>query len=121
MQLSNNIQALIPVLPSSDISRDVDWYNQMLGFQAIYIEDGYAVLGRDAFRIHLQWHANTVTDPIVGSFLKIVVQDIQLSFDHFSGPLQLKPEQLQRHTPWNTHEFGCYDLNKNAIVFVQFL
>lgn len=27
-------------------------------------------------------------------------------------------DNLRLHTPWNTNEFGIYDLNKNAIFFV---
>ncbi len=28
-------------------------------------------------------------------------------------------DKLRLNTPWKTHEFGFFDLNKNAIFFVQ--
>ena len=106
-------------MPTSDLARDIKWYEDFLGFELTYEEKGYAVLHRDGQWVHLQWHADTVDDPLLGgSVLKIFVKDIHLIFDEMLSRGSVKKDKLRMHTPWGTHEFGLYDLNKNAIFFV---
>ncbi|MEM7511998.1 MAG: hypothetical protein AAF388_13775 [Bacteroidota bacterium] len=44
---------------------------------------------------------------------------IQPLFKEFVERGTVPPEKLRMNTPWGTHEFGFYDLNKNAIFIVQ--
>ena len=115
-----NFLHLTPVLPSSDIERDVNWYDKHLGFVKTYEEEGYVVLCRDQQWIHLQWHADTPEDPLLGgSVLKIFVREIDTIFEEMVKKGSVDSDKLRRNTPWRTHEFGLYDLNNNAIFFVQ--
>lgn len=66
----------------------------------------------------MQWHHNTDEDPIHGSVIKIFVDDIQFVFEDMTERGIVTKDKLRLHTPWNTNEFGFYDLNKNAIFFV---
>ncbi len=112
----------IPVLPSQNIERDVLWYLEKVGFTAVYQDKLYAVLQRDQLYIHLQWHADTIDDPLLGgSVVRIQVDDIQPVFLEFLAKDIVTKAKLQLNTPWNTNEFGFYDINNNAIFIVEFL
>lgn len=108
------------VLPSSDLERDVKWYAEYTGFAMRFSNDGYVGLYRDGMELHLQWHAGTQDDPVSGgSVVKFFVTKIDEVFKEFTERGTVKEHHLKKDTPWGTHEFGFYDLNKNAIFFVQ--
>jgi len=116
----NSFLEIIPVLPSAEISRDIAWYQKQAGFETIFADKGYALLKRDGFNLHLQWHADTVDDPLLGgSVIRISVKDIYPVFEEFVERGTVKREKLRLNTAWRTHEFGFYDLNKNAIFIAQ--
>ena len=115
-----NFRHITPVIPTSDLARDVAWYSEKLGFEKTFGSEGYAVLHRENQWIHLQWHADTAEDPLLGgSVLKIFVRDIDQIFQEMVTRGTVTEDRLRRDTPWGTHEFGLYDLNNNAIFFVQ--
>lgn len=109
-----------PVLPSQDIDRDVSWYERQMGFRLLHKDQMYAVMRRENICIHLQWHADTEKDPLPGgSVIKIFVRKVQPFFEEFVGRGMVTRDKLRMGTPWKTNEFGFYDLNGNAIFFVQ--
>lgn len=109
-----------PVLPSQDIDRDVAWYEAKVGFKLLHKDDMYAVMRRENLCIHLQWHADTEDDPLLGgSVMKIFVKNLQPIFEEFINRGTVKREKLRLNTPWKTNEFGFYDLNNNAIFIVE--
>lgn len=111
---------IIPVLPSADIKRDLVWYEEKTGFKMVFGDKMYAGLQRDQQEIHLQWHADTADDPLLGgSVIRIFVEDIHSIFEEFVKRGTVKPDKLRLNTAWGTHEFGFYDLNKNGIFWVQ--
>jgi hypothetical protein len=117
--MSNFIE-ITPVLPSQDIRRDIAWHQKHTGFEPFFGDAMYAGLKRDALCIHLQWHADTDEDPLLGgSVIKIFVKDIQPLYEEFIRRGTIKKEKLRMNTLWGTHEFGFYDLNNNAIFIVQ--
>jgi hypothetical protein len=111
---------VIPVLPSSDIARDVAWYLAKAGFESVWDDKMYAVLHREGLSIHLQWHADTSDDPLIGgSVVRIMVKNIRPLFDEFVQRGVVKADELILGTAWETNEFGFYDLNNNAILFTE--
>lgn len=111
---------MIPVLPSEDVKRDIKWYASQLGFELLFGDEMYCGLRRENMEIHLQWHANTEEDPIhEGSVIKLFVDKIEPFYEEFVERGTIPPEKLRRNTPWGTHEFGFFDLNRNAIFIVQ--
>lgn len=113
---------IIPVFPSQDIERDVNWYIKYAGFNCTFQGEMYAVLRRGAVGIHLQWHADTDEDPLLGgSVARIDVDNIYPIFQEFVEMKTVTEEQLKLKTAWNTNEFGFYDLNNNAIFITQAL
>lgn len=118
--MKTELLEISPVLPSQNIDRDVDWYKNHLGFKLLFKDKMYAVLKRDKFHIHLQWHADTNDDPLLGgSVIKIFVKNIQSIFQEFIERGTVKKDKLRLKTDWGTNEFGFYDLNNNAIFIVE--
>jgi hypothetical protein len=114
------LNCIVPVLPSSDILRDVEWYESKTGFKAKFADKMYAVLSRENIYLHLQWHADTESDPLLGgSVIRIDVQHIKLLFDEFVARGTVNKDAMKFNTPWNTNEFGFYDLNNNAIFLME--
>ena len=111
---------IIPVLPSADIARDVAWYQEKLGMTSDEVDSMYAVLYRDRFVLHLQWHADTPEDPLLGgSVVRVLVRNIQPLFEELVLRGTVKQEDFRTHTPWRTNEFGFFDLNRNAIFIME--
>ena len=111
---------IAPVLPSSDIERDLSWYRDKTGFTPLFSDKMYAVLIRENLSIHLQWHADTDDDPLLGgSVIRIFTQNIKPLFEEFVSRGTIEKESLRIKTAWNTNEFGFYDLNKNALFIVE--
>ena len=109
-----------PVLPSQDIERDVEWYEKQVGFDLLHKDKMYAVLRRANLCIHLQWHADTEDDPLLGgSVIKIFVNDLMPIFEEMVERGTIKKEKLKLSTAWKTNEFGFYDLNNNSVFFVE--
>lgn len=116
MEPGTILLGIIPVLPSSDIARDVTWYKEKTGFNPVFSDAMYAVLHRDGLSIHLQWHADTKNDPLLGgSVIRIFVKNIKPLFDEFVERGTVNKNKFVANTPWETNEFGFYDLNRNAI------
>jgi hypothetical protein len=111
---------IIPVLPSSNIERDVAWYKEKTGFQLGFNDNMYAVLYRENLCIHLQWHGDTKDDPLLGgSVIRINVKNIQPLFEEFVQRGTVTKDKFITNTPWRTNEFGFFDLNNNAIFIME--
>jgi hypothetical protein len=101
----------IPVIPSADINRDIAWYKEKTGFDLAFADDMYAVLYRGKLSLHLQWHADTEDDPLLGgSVVRIQVKNITPLFNEFVERGTISNDAFRMKTAW-----GTYDLNKNAI------
>lgn len=111
---------IIPVLPSADIARDIAWYKVKTGFEAYYSDNMYAVICREKLCIHLQWHADTQDDPLLGgSVIRIRVKNIGPLFQEFVERGTVNKDKFKANTPWQTNEFGFFDLNSNAIFIME--
>ena len=120
MAHETELKRVVPILPSSDIERDVAWYGKQAGFNVDWHDDSYAFIYRDNIILPLQWHAGTVDDPLLGgSAIRIFVDQIDPIFKEFVGMGTVNGNKLVKNTPWKTNEFGFYDLNKNSIHIVQ--
>ncbi|MCB0652271.1 MAG: glyoxalase/bleomycin resistance/extradiol dioxygenase family protein [Saprospiraceae bacterium] len=110
----------VPVLPSSDIERDLQWYAKHTGFEFVFGDHMFAGLQREQLSIFLQWHADTAEDPLLGgSVTRIFVKNIEPVFEEFVKRGTVGREKLRMNTPWGTHEFGFYDPNNNAVFIVE--
>lgn len=120
MEKATELLSVVPVLPSADVARDVKWYTEKLGFKIYFADKMYAMIYRENICIHLQWHADTPNDPLLGgSVIRISVNNIKPIFEEFVKSGIVKPGKLIENTPWKTTEFGFLDLNKNAIFIME--
>jgi hypothetical protein len=111
---------IIPVLPSADIARDLAWYKEKLGFQERFSDPMYAGMVRENIYIHLQWHAGTESDPLIGgSVARIVVKNIRPYFEELIRRGTVNAGAFSANTPWGTNEFNVMDLNRNAIFIME--
>jgi catechol 2,3-dioxygenase-like lactoylglutathione lyase family enzyme len=118
--MSTTFLHTVPVLPTTDIARDVRWYEEKLGLQVYFSDPMYAVLYRENLILHLQWHSDTVDDPLLGgSVVRVLVNNIQPLFEELVGRGTVERDQFKTNTPWKTNEFGFFDLNRNAIFFAE--
>lgn len=118
--MNTEFKNIIPVLPSGNIARDITWYKEKTGFIEFFSNRMYAVIYRDNLTIHLQWHADSDEDPLLGgSVIRIRVKNIRPLFNEFVQRQTIQPDAFKSNTPWNTNEFSFYDLNKNAIFIME--
>ena len=111
---------MVPVLPSMNIARDLAWYAEKTGFQVLFSDKMYAILQRENMLLHLQWHADTDDDPLLGgSVIRIRVRNIKPLFDEFVKRGTVTATSFSAKTAWGTNEFGFFDLNKNLIFIVE--
>ena len=116
----SSFKQIIPVIPTADMKRDLIWYAEKVGFNYAFGDGMYAGVKRENIEIHLQWHADNEDDPLLGgSVVKIFVEDIEPLFTEMVERGTVAEDSLRKNTAWGTHEFGFFDLNKNAIFFVE--
>lgn len=114
------LKQIEPVLPSSDIARDVEWHEKHSGFTPVWFDKMYAILKRKQLSIHLQWHADTDDDPLLGrSVIRIFTDYVKPLFDEFVKRGTVDNGTLILSTERGTDEFGFYDLSNNAIFIVE--
>jgi len=110
----------VPVLPSADIERDVKFYVDGLGFEKVFADTQYALLRRQNLELHLQWHADTLEDPLLGgSVVRLITTDVDKWFTVVSDRGVIRPNHIPKKTAWGTYEFGFFDLNKNSVFIVK--
>lgn len=122
----NNATKLLhisPVLASSDVSRDIQWYETKLGFKNVYdssaYSDGpidYVVLGRDQLFFHMQFQ---FPKDMTSTDLKFQVQNIEPLFDELIANGLIPPGKITRQTGWNTAEVSLFDPSGNRITFFE--
>jgi hypothetical protein len=123
--MNTDLISIIPVFPSSDVIRDIKWYEEKAGFKSVYDNrkdpfSHYAVLIRESLCIHLQWHADTADDPLLGgSVIRIYVKNIKTLFEEMMQKSVVQQKDFRTNTPWKTNEFGFFDLNHNAIFIME--
>lgn len=98
--MTSTFPGIAPVLPSTDIVRDVAWYRDKAGFEQVFGDKMYAMIHRENIRIHLQWHADTSDDSLPGgSVVRIFVKDIQSLFGEFVKRSTVAPDKTApQHT-----------------------
>lgn len=115
-----------PVLPSTDVARDIAWHTEKLGFREFFSNTDpkhnrvdYAVLGRQGLYLHLQFQWPDDMAQMNGSATRIQVENIGPLFKEFVERGSIAPDAFRENTPWGTNEFGLYDPNQNAIFFYE--
>jgi hypothetical protein len=105
--MKTELLKVIPVLPSQDIDRDTAWYREKVGFETYFSNTLYAVIYRKNIFLHLQWHADTEDDPLLGgSVIRILVKNIRPLFEELVKRGTIAEDKYTTNTAWGTNEFG---------------
>ncbi|MFK7772089.1 MAG: VOC family protein [Saprospiraceae bacterium] len=114
---------LSPVLASSNVPRDIEWYESKLGFKNVYDSSAYSegkidyvVLGRGGLFFHLQFQ---FPDDMTSTDLKFQVQNIAPLFEELAAHGLIPPGKITRKTSWNTSEVSLFDPSGNRITFFE--
>jgi catechol 2,3-dioxygenase-like lactoylglutathione lyase family enzyme len=120
---STKISHISPVLASSDVPRDIQWYTQKLGFSNVYdstnYQEGpadYVVLKKQQIFIHMQYQ---FPKDMTSTDLKFVVKDITPLFEEYIEAGVVSKEAMRYQTPWSTNEFSFFDLSGNRLTFLE--
>lgn len=112
-----------PVLASSDVARDIQWYSGKLGFQNVYdstqYQEGpvdYVVLGRQKLFFHMQFQ---FPEDVISTDVKFQVKNIEPLYDEFLKSGAITELNINRKTAWNTSECCFFDLNRNRLTFYE--
>ena len=128
----------IPALPVRDIAPAVAHYRDRLGFSALHVDEGFAVLQRDDARIHL-WRAGDESWPArddlperpvrsgAESFLagtascRIETEDVDGLYAELTAAGALHPVSRDgiTDTDFGTHEFAALGVDGNLIEFFR--
>jgi catechol 2,3-dioxygenase-like lactoylglutathione lyase family enzyme len=110
-------KTVIPKLPARDVKKAVAFYEQRLGFRAIFDYEGYAAVERDGLEIHL-WECH---DPTIAenTAFRLGVEDIEMLYDEFLGSGVIHPNGALEEKPWGGREFVILDLDGNGIFIFE--
>lgn len=131
-----NLGRTIPALPVLDITDAVTHYRDRLGFDAMYVDEGFAIMQRDDARIHL-WQAGDKSwfdraelrdHPVVSgaeSFLagtascRIEARDVDALYAELAptGVVHPASQDGVLRTDFGTREFAVLDIDGNLIEF----
>ena len=112
-----------PVLASSDVSRDIKWFETKLGFKNVYDSSAYSkgkidyvVLSRGGLFFHMQYQ---FPDDMTSTDLKFQVQNIEPLFEELTAQELIPPGKITLKTAWNTSEVSLFDPSGNRITFFE--
>ena len=115
--------SISPVLASANVTRDVEWYENKLGFKNVYdstrYQDGpmdYAVIAREKLFMHLQFQ---FPKDMINADIKFQVQNIEPLIEEYLTQGVLNPKHISKKTPWNTYEFSLFDPSGNRLTFLE--
>lgn len=114
---------MCPVLASSDVARDIRWYEEKLSFKNVFdstrYSDGpvdYVVLRRQKLILHLQYQ---FPEDMTSTDVRVEVKNIQPLYREYIAKGVIKEEAMRWKTPWGTNEFGLFDPSGNRLTFLE--
>ena len=112
-----------PVLASPDVSRDIGWYENKLGFKNVFDSSAYqkgtidyAVVGRQNLFLHLQFQ---YPKDMTSTDVRFQVEHIEQIIEEYITKELITSEKVNWKTAWGTKEFGVFDPSGNRISFFE--
>jgi catechol 2,3-dioxygenase-like lactoylglutathione lyase family enzyme len=124
-----------PAMPTQDVPVAIDFYKDVLGFESVHVESGFALLRRDRTTISL-WGATDegwrdgldLDKPVCSgaeSFIagtascSVEVEGVDELYAEFAERGIVHPNGHIGDQPWGTREFGIVDPDGNLVTFWQ--
>jgi uncharacterized glyoxalase superfamily protein PhnB len=118
-----SFEAVIPVLPSQDVTASINFYVNRLGFTLRYQDapdmPRYAVLRRDAVVLHVQWHDAGDWGELDRPMLRFVMSDVDALYEEYRDKGVFHARTALRDTDWGTREFAFFDPYQNGLTFYR--
>jgi catechol 2,3-dioxygenase-like lactoylglutathione lyase family enzyme len=111
------IEKACPMLPSADLARSVDYYDNKLGFARRALSDGHAVVERDGAEIHF-WPCKD-QNIAKNSSAYLRVRDIEAVHASMSGAADGGRITEPQDREWGMREFYVIDPDGNLLRFGQ--
>lgn len=109
------LREALPMLPLSDVSAGVAYYQEVLGFRINYAQDDIGVMFRDDVTILLVQRTTAMTG--IGAFEAYVRDADALHAELVARQARVQGEPVSR--PWGLRDFTVLDLEGNRITFAQ--
>ena len=103
----------IPVIPSLDLQRSVEFYKQYFSCNAEWLDEYVVLYNEDHFRLHL-WKS---TDHYlcINSGFYLRVKNVEAMFEKLNIPGVIHPNGYLETKPWGMREFAITDPDGNLI------
>ena len=118
------LMSAVPALPVRDVPRAVAFYGETLGFAAVHVDGGLAVVRRDGVEINL-WEANSPGTPgaephLAGSAsCRVLVTGLRELYAELQGSGVIHPNGALASRWWGVDDFSTLDLDGNLIAFYE--
>lgn len=116
------LNQITPFVPCTDLQKQVDFYEKILGFTLGFRADNYAFLKRDSAAVRLievDSNVDLTTPDREGSFY-IDVEDIDALYAEMKPALDTLPQDRARapfNQPYNQREFHVADEDCTLVFF----
>jgi sugar/nucleoside kinase (ribokinase family)/catechol 2,3-dioxygenase-like lactoylglutathione lyase family enzyme len=107
----------IPVLPTLDVKAAIAFYEQRLGFNAVYVENDGGGVERGGVEIHF-WQTRDAGLPSVSS-CRVEVQGIEALYAEYGAQGVVHENGALAAKPWGFREFAIRDGDGNLITFAE--
>jgi catechol 2,3-dioxygenase-like lactoylglutathione lyase family enzyme len=115
--------AVHPVVEVGEMSRSIEWYREVIGFEIGFDDGGdppgYVGLQRDGVEIHLQSHPEPGWAEGGRCIYRFMVDDPDALLAEFRARSSAFADRDVADTAWGTREFGRYDPDGNALFFYR--
>jgi catechol 2,3-dioxygenase-like lactoylglutathione lyase family enzyme len=124
-----------PAMPTDDVSLAVEFYREVLGFEIVHAEGGFALLRRDGTTISLwgatdeSWRESLDPERAIclgaDSFIagaascSVQVEGVDELYAHCDQRGLVHPNGHIGNQPWGVREFGILDPDGNLVTFWQ--
>ena len=118
------LMSATPALPVRDVPLAVAFYGERLGFAAVHVEGGFAVVRRDGVEIHL-WEANSPGTPgaephLAGSAsCRVLVTGLRELYAELQAAGVVHPNGALASQWWGVDDFATLDQDGNLIGFYE--
>jgi hypothetical protein len=110
------LQKAIPLLPTLNINKTIDFYEYKLGFTS-YNYGNYLMLHYKNVELHFYYTKDKTLFGKTSCYL--MVDNIEDLYGCFSGKELINTDRKLEDKPWGTKEFSIIDNNGNIIRFGQ--
>ena len=113
------VEKIIPVLPSLDFDKSIEFYTKKLGFDLIFRTEGRLGLAKQGIGIHM-WHCSDANIPKNSSCF-VIVSNIDALYEEYEKQGVIHPNGKLEVKPWNMKQFAILDNDGNLLEIAEYI